>query len=257
MDTRAAAMNDNSSIRIATYNIHKCRGLDGRVSAARIARVLKEVNADIVALQEVLDTRGKLPSAHQSEFIAGELQMHSCTGINRQHRGGNYGNAILSRFPITDFSNYDLSVLGREPRGCLRANIDLKGTESLQLFNVHLGTSYKERRHQASLLCSPGLLLNPAWKENRIVLGDFNEWTRGLATRLLNQHFYSVKIEKKLSFLQTYPGFFPFLHLDHIYFEPGLQLINTRLHRSRRSLIASDHLPIVAEFVIPNTTKVH
>jgi endonuclease/exonuclease/phosphatase family metal-dependent hydrolase len=248
-----SAMSDSVSLRIVTYNIHKCRGFDGRVSPSRIARILTEVNADIIALQEVLDGPGHFHS-RQSEFIASELGMHSCFGSNRQIRGGNYGNAILSRFPIEDYANYDISVAGREPRGCLRADVSIQG-QRIHLFNVHLGTSYKERRQQASILCSPGLLLNPSWKGSRVVLGDFNEWTRGLATRLLTQHFLGIKIEKTISFLQTYPGFFPFLHLDHIYFESGLHLISTRLHRSRRALIASDHLPIVAEFVMQNMTQ--
>lgn len=242
-------------LRVATYNIHKCRGLDGRIVPSRIARVLKEVDADVIALQEVLNRPGKTPTHHQSEFIAAELEMHSCMGTNREFRGGTYGNAILSRFPILDFANHDISVAGREPRGCLRADIDLKGQLLLHLFNVHLGTSYRERREQARKLCTPELLLDPVWKGSRIVLGDFNEWTRGLATRLLAKHFQSVKVEKKLPFLQTYPGFFPFLHLDHIYFEPGLELKSMRLHRSRTALIASDHLPIIAEFVVTGATK--
>lgn len=242
-------------LRVATYNIHKCRGLDGRMLPSRIAKVLKEVDADVIALQEVLNHPGKTRTHHQSEFIAGELGMHSCMGTNRELRGGTYGNATLSRFPILDFSNYDISVTRREPRGCLRADIELNGQFLLHLFNVHLGTSYRERREQARKLCTPELLLNPAWKGSPIVLGDFNEWTRGLATRLLAQHFQNVKVEKTLPFMQTYPWFFPFLHLDHIYFEQGLELKSMRLHRSRTALIASDHLPIVAEFVVTGATK--
>jgi hypothetical protein len=82
----------------------------------------------------------------------------------------------------------------------------------------------------------------------RVVLGDFNELTHGLASRLLSTHFQSVDIESHLRRSRTYPGLLPFLHLDHIYFDGRLTLERLVLHRSRTALIASDHLPLVADF---------
>src|SRR5262245_11192337 len=119
-------------MRVSTYNVHKCRGMDGRTSAVRIAGVLREVDAEIVALQEVL--------GHQAEAISRELEMPFALGENRQHRGCAYGNVLLSRWPIVLTRNYDLSVRGREERGCLRADVSLEG-KTLHVFNVHLGTS--------------------------------------------------------------------------------------------------------------------
>ncbi len=82
----------------------------------------------------------------------------------------------------------------------------------------------------------------------RILLGDFNEWLRGLTTRLLTEHFGSDDIRVHLGRKHTYPGPLPLLHLDHVYFDEGLHLEGAMLHRSRKAIIASDHLPIAADF---------
>jgi len=226
-------------VRVVTYNVHKCRGLDGRTSAARIAEVLAEVNADVIALQEMLE--------HQAEAIAAGLDLAYVLGENRRYRGHAYGNVVLSRFPIRSMRNYDLSVHGREQRGCLRADLQVEGAV-LHVFNVHLGTAYIERRLQGRKLLAPELLNDVALERPRIVLGDFNEWTRGLATRLLRQHLQSVDVRLHLQRSRTYPGVLPFLHLDHIYYDPALHLERLALWRTRKALLASDHLPLVGEF---------
>jgi endonuclease/exonuclease/phosphatase family metal-dependent hydrolase len=229
------------SLRIVTYNVHKCRGLDGRTSATRVAGVLQEVDADVIALQEVL--------GHQAEAISKELELPYVLGENRKHRGYAYGNVVLSRLPIRMMHNYDLSVRGREERGCLRADIQLDST-LLHVFNVHLGTALIERRHQGRKLIAPELLNDDGIQAPRVVLGDFNEWTRGLATRLLRSHLQSADLRSHLRRSRTYPGFFPFLHLDHIYYDPALCLERLELHRSRKALVASDHLPLFGDFVL-------
>src|SRR5581483_2814646 len=180
MDSRAAGV---MHLRVVTYNVHKCRGMDGRVSATRIGEVLREVGADIIAIQEVLE--------HQAEVISAELGLAYALGENRKHRGYAYGNVVLSRFPIRTMRNYDLSVRGREARGCLRADLLLDGGGLLHVFNVHLGTAFLERRRQGQMLVAGELLNDEALDFPRIVLGDFNEWTRGLATRLLRSHLES------------------------------------------------------------------
>jgi endonuclease/exonuclease/phosphatase family metal-dependent hydrolase len=81
-------------------------------------------------------------------------------------------------------------------------------------------------------------------------LGDFNEWTSGLATRLLRSHMQSADIRTHLRRSSTYPGMLPFLHLDHIYFDPELKLQSLSLSRTRKAVIASDHLPLAAEFTV-------
>jgi endonuclease/exonuclease/phosphatase family metal-dependent hydrolase len=247
-------------MRIVTYNVHKCRGLDRRVRPARIASVLREVDADIIALQEVLSVGGAAREMDQARFIAEELGYDYCIGENRRLSGGAYGNVILSRLPWRHVHNYDITWGGRERRGCLRVDIETGGDNSssssndtgasvlLHLFNVHLGTAYIERRHQARQLVGERILGNAELTGARIVLGDFNEWTKGLATRLLTEQLQSVDVRTHLRSPRTYPGPLPLVHLDHIYFDPALELTQLTLHKSRTALVASDHLPLVADF---------
>jgi endonuclease/exonuclease/phosphatase family metal-dependent hydrolase len=235
-------------IRIATYNIHKCVGIDRRFSPERIAEVLQEVDADIVALQEVLCHSSAHKREHQAEFIAEELGMDFYLGENRRIKGGLYGNAILSRLPVRHSQNFDISINKYEPRGCLLTEIALGAHQTLQFFNVHLGTSFFERRRQVHKLLAEHVLEHTKFAGKRIVAGDFNEWTKGLTTKLFKTKFQNVDAKTHLGTTRTFPGILPILHLDHIYFDKDFRLTNAFLHKSRTALLASDHLPIVAEF---------
>jgi endonuclease/exonuclease/phosphatase family metal-dependent hydrolase len=231
--------------------VHKCRGLDRHTSPERIAAVITELNADVVAIQEILDVRNGNPSFDQARRIRSETRVYeSCFGENRTLHGGPYGNMTLSRFPIRVCENYDLTWRHRERRGCLRTDLILGKSEVLHLFNVHLGTSFFERRHQGRKLLTSRVLNRSEYAGPRIVLGDFNEWTRGLASRLMGTAFSEIKPRQFLRYPRTYPGIMPVLHLDHFYYDKRLLLKSFALHRSRTALIASDHLPIVAEFEI-------
>lgn len=233
--------------RIATYNIHKCKGLDGKVRPSRIAEVLRCVNADILALQEVVSVENGVRELNQARYLADELGMQLAIGENRRHAGGAYGNVVLSRLPLHSVCNYDISVPGRERRGCLRTDVRLD-TETVHVFNVHLGTAFMERRHQGKRLLDAELLRSQSVAGPRIVLGDFNEWTRGLASQLLAGEFQSADIRLHLRTRVTYPGVFPMLHLDHIYYDQTLVLDGVGLYRTGLALVASDHLPLYADF---------
>ena len=235
-------------IRVVTYNIHKCRGLDRRVRPDRIARVLSEIDADIIALQEVLSIENGRPEDDQARFIASALQCEYRTGENRKLLGGSYGNVVLSRLPVLTAINYDLSQHGREERGCLRIDVGIGGWQALHIYNVHLGTAWRERPHQARRLLDDEILSSAHIPGPRILLGDFNEWLYGVTSKLLTAHFHSADIRIHLGRQRTYPGVFPLLHLDHIYYDAALKLESATLHRTRTALIASDHLPIVADF---------
>ncbi|HEY9231614.1 MAG TPA: endonuclease/exonuclease/phosphatase family protein [Blastocatellia bacterium] len=237
-------------LRVVTYNVHRCRGMDRRVRPPRIVEVLGEINADVIALQEVLSIPDGRPEDDQARFIAEQLKLLHAVGGTRRLRGGIYGNVILSRWPILDTRNYDISVRGREQRGCLRADVEVEG-RLLHVFNVHLGTAYLERRHQGRRLIDEAILNDKELNGPRLMLGDFNEWTRGLASRLLASHLVSADVRLHLPRSRTYPGVLPLLHLDHIYYEDSLELEAMRLFRSRLSLLASDHLPLVADFQLP------
>jgi endonuclease/exonuclease/phosphatase family metal-dependent hydrolase len=116
----------------------------------------------------------------------------------------------------------------------------------VHLYNVHLGTSLIERRHQAVRLAA--FVHDRRVAGPKVVLGDFNEWTRGLATRMLSEKLHSVNLLRHLRRRRTYPGVFPLLHLDHIYYDGArVEVRKVELPRTRRALIASDHLPLVAD----------
>lgn len=243
----------SSLLRIVTYNIHKCRGLDRRVSPQRIAEVLGEIDADVIALQEVLSIDGARAEQHQAKFIAAELGMEFCLGENRRLQGGAYGNVTLSRLPILKSFNHDLTWRGRERRGCLQVDLRTASGATLRIFNVHLGTAFVERRAQGRKLTAEVLddeaTVKDATNIGRIMLGDFNEWTRGLTTRLLAEKLTEADVRVHLKRPRTYPGVLPVVHLDHIYYDAHLlNLRKLTLHGTRRALVASDHLPLIGDF---------
>ena len=237
-------------LRIVSYNIHKCRGLDQRVRPARIAQVLRGLNADIIALQEVVCGAGD-EAEDQARYIAAHIGGYQFVfGENRKIGDAPYGNAILSRLPILAAENYDITTGIREPRGCLRADIELPGGDLLHLFNAHLGTGFLERRRQAHKLVHASAVNNPRFYGRRVVLGDFNEWSRGLVTELLSAHLQTVDLRSAFRRLPSYPTFMPFMHLDHIYFDPIVELRHFAMDRRRTTMIASDHLPLIADFEV-------
>jgi len=242
-DTKAPA---HVELKIATYNIHRCRGMDRRTSPLRIAEVLRDIGADVIALQEVI---GAGPAgAGQAEEIGAALGMGWVMTSVRHLRRHLFGNVILSRFPIAHHSQYDLSWRTCEPRACQRADLDLGPNRVLHVYNVHLGTAVLERRYQAPRLAS--YVHDHRIRGPKIILGDFNEWMRGLATRTLNSLFESIDIQSHLKRRRTYPGLFPVVHLDHIYYEGDVEVRGVELPRNRKALIASDHLPLVANLRI-------
>jgi endonuclease/exonuclease/phosphatase family metal-dependent hydrolase len=223
--------------------------MDRRVRPSRIVEVLGEIDADIIALQEVLSVEDGSREADQARFIAEELHFHFAFGETRRLKGGRYGNVILTRFPIHIQRNYDITAKGREPRGCLRTDVKL-GAATLHIFNVHFGTAFSEHRAQARRLFDQHIVNPDGLTGARIVLGDFNEWLRGSVSRTLRSHLEWADIRHHLGRSRTYPGVLPLFHLDHIFFDAALSLERLHLHKGRKAVIASDHLPLVADFHI-------
>ena len=220
--------------------------MDRRVMPGRIADVLREIDADVIALQEVVGAGPE--GAGQAEAIGAALGMGWIMAPVRHLRRHLFGNVVLSRFPILNHAQYDLSWRTCEPRGCQRADLELGSGRVLHVYNVHLGTAVLERRYQAPRLAS--FVHDHRVTGPKIILGDFNEWMRGLATQTLSSLFQSIDLQPHLRRRRTYPGIFPVVHLDHIYYEGQVEVRSVELPRTRRALIASDHLPLVANLTI-------
>jgi endonuclease/exonuclease/phosphatase family metal-dependent hydrolase len=234
-----------SDVRIATYNVHRCRGMDRRVVPGRIIDVLRGVDADVIALQEVIGAGPK--GSGQAEEIGAGLGMGWVMNCVRTLRRHQFGNVVLSRHPIVHHSQYDLSWRTCEARNCQRADLKIDG-QILHVYNVHLGTAVLERRYQAKRLAA--FVHDKRVTGPKIILGDFNEWMRGLATKTLSSLFESVNISQHLKRRRTYPGLFPVLHLDHVYSDGPVTVVKVEMPRTRKTLIASDHLPLVVTFRI-------
>ena len=162
----------------------------------------------------------------------------------RELRRHQFGNAVLSRYPIRDHAQHDLSWKTCEPRGSQRVMIDLGAGRVVHVYNVHLGTALLERRYQAARLAT--------WIQSRrgatkTRAGRLQRVVTGLATGILGEHLKSIDLYEHLKRRRTYPGFFPVLHLDHIYFGGDVEVRRIELPRTRLAMVASDHLPLVAD----------
>jgi len=233
------------TVRVATYNIHSGRGLDGRTRLERIAAVLARIDADIIALQEVVGASPLKPG--QAAELGAALGMGWVMAPTRHQRTALFGNVVLTRFPVRHHVQYDLTWKTCEHRGVQRVDVGLED-DTLHFYNVHLGTSLMERRNQAARLAT--LVHDRRVVGPKIVLGDFNEWARGIAKDVLAERLQSIDLSKHLSRRRTYPGIFPILHLDHIYYEGQVEVLKVTLPRDRMALMASDHLPLVADLKI-------
>jgi endonuclease/exonuclease/phosphatase family metal-dependent hydrolase len=228
------------SFTVASYNIHKCCGLDRRVDLERIAEVLKEIDADLVGLQEVLHP--------QADALAERLDMHVVMGPTHDRRAVPYGNAVLTRFPIHRSHTFDLSWAEREPRGGIRLDLTV-ADELLHVFNVHFGLKVRERADQVKRLVREHIL-RADLTGPRVVIGDLNEWFpfRGPVGRALRRELHGPRIRR------THPAPLPIFPLDRIYWDRHLVSDGFHVHRSRLARVASDHLPVVARLRMNGVT---
>jgi endonuclease/exonuclease/phosphatase family metal-dependent hydrolase len=237
-------------LTLVSYNIHSGIGTDGRFDLHRVGEVLRELNADIIALQEVGDYRGVTAREDQPEHLADLLGLHMAFGPNVVRNGRRYGNAILSRLPILKSKNYDLSVPRREARGALRCDLDLGAGRQLHVFCLHLGLSMRERRRQEALLLSADILRDAVRNDPVVVCGDFNYWGPGAVPGLVRKAIHDVALELG-SRGRTYHSHFPMLRLDRIYVDSGVRPLSLHAHRTELATVASDHLPLVMRFEAP------
>jgi endonuclease/exonuclease/phosphatase family metal-dependent hydrolase len=229
---------------IASYNIHRCVGLDRQCSPQRIAAVLQEMDCDVFALQEVDNSPGEHAGSAQLDFLARTLQMTAVPGLRIVRNMGEYGNAILSRLPVIDVHRHDLSYSKYEPRGALDVDIDVGG-QSIRVIAAHLGLVRSERRFQWRRLMVA--LAERPLETPTIMLGDMNEWYRGAATlREAHQTLGTPPMPA------AFPSFAPFLALTRLWVRPVAALVSLQVHRTEATRGASDHLPVKATI---DTTK--
>lgn len=229
----------DSTLRVATYNIHACIGRDKRFDPQRIVSVINNIDADLIALQEV--EHHLIDDLDLLDFIAAETGYQAYAGPTMQRGQRNYGNAVLSRLPVTNKLTRDLSVRHREPRGLIELQLEIRG-HTVLLLATHLGLRPAERRSQIQQIIAM-LALQQA--DTIILLGDLNEWFLwGRPIRLLSQYF------EKTPHVATFPVSRPFFALDRIWVNPRNQLQSLATHQGFPVHDASDHLPLVAEITL-------
>lgn len=238
-DARAAALaRPGAQLRVASYNIHSCVGLDRRCRPARIATVLRELHCHIVALQEVDNVPGQHADSMQLDYLAQTLEMASIAGLRIVRHTGEYGNALLTTLPIREVRRHDLSYSRYEPRGALDVLLELAG-HPVRVIATHLGLNRAERAFQWQRLLPHIESADPALP--LIVLGDMNEWYRSAST-LRTVHGLLGAAPAPVAF----PSYAPCLALTRIWVRPLQALRSLTVHRSPTARRASDHLPLVA-----------
>jgi len=243
-------------LRLLTYNIHRAIGVDRRFRPERIVGVLQHHDADVVLLQEVDDGVPRSREINMAQQLASMLDYpHYAVGHNVSLRRGRYGNATLSRHPILSERNIDLTIDGRKRRGCQHTRIRLCGARSataeIDIFNLHLGLSAVERSRQVGKLA-----LAPEFRAlNKgqlcVVGGDFNDWRSLLPpilTDVLTFRCATSHPDRPQSAVRTYPSFSPRGSLDRFFYRGPMRMIGSRTCRLRVSKVASDHLPLIADF---------
>jgi len=223
-----------SRLRIASYNVHRAIGRDKRTDPQRILDVVREIDADVIALQEV--------EAHDDgedmlAWLARETGFHAIAGTTLQRHDGHYGNGLLTRCPVKRKRLCDLSWRGREPRGAISADLDCGGHD-VRIVATHLGLRPAERRDQVQQLLH---LFKEHPHERSVLIGDLNEWFLwGRPLRRLHRHF------KQTPALATFPSNLPVFALDRIWTHPHAMLRRLEVHKTKLARAASDHLPLVA-----------
>jgi endonuclease/exonuclease/phosphatase family metal-dependent hydrolase len=238
-------------LRVVTWNIHKgIGGVDRRYRLDRTVSVLSSLQPDIALLQEVAEGMPRCGMDLQLEQLAGALEMkHHAFGAEHRFRVGGYGNAILSRYPLTDSTRIDLTIGRRKQRGLVKTRAHAKlehGTRSVVVFNLHLGLSGSERATQLErfLECHPFAHLHH--DTPLIVGGDFNDVWASLGQRFLEPAGF-VRAGK---LLPTFPAALPLRPLDGLWIRGGIKVVSAHPVRTGLAKSASDHLPIVADLEV-------
>ncbi|MGE0660100.1 MAG: endonuclease/exonuclease/phosphatase family protein [Reyranellaceae bacterium] len=225
-----------STVRVATYNVHSCIGGDRECNPERTVHVLREIDADILGLQEV-GAAAFVDEADQFRYLEKHLDMQGIAGPTLRRGRARFGNAVLTRGKVLEASQVDLTVLSFEPRGAIDCLIELRG-HTVRVISTHLGLLPQERGRQLKKIAD--MLEEKPWPLT-VLLGDFNIF--GPERRSLTR----IGAPRQLPKLRSFPARRPLMSLDRVWTVPNHALVDTRLHRTTLSRIASDHLPVVGE----------
>lgn len=246
------------NFKVLTYNIHKGFNLlNSTYVLQRIREAIRGVGSDLVFLQEILGEHRKhqvripdWPTDSQFEFLADTVWPHHAYGKNAIYSHGHHGNAVLSKFPIREWENLDISSNRLESRGILHGSLHLPGSIApLHFFCVHLNLLGGGRKGQVQILCD---LINAKVPGEcpLILCGDFNDW-RGRATTILEQQTGVQEAFQTFqsSHARSFPSAYPLLRLDRCYYR-GLTVVNAAVLEGTPWNSLSDHLPLLCEFAV-------
>lgn len=242
---------DRRTLRVMTYNVHSCVGMDGQVSPERIARLIARHAPDVVALQELDVSRlrtGGIDQAHQiAQLLEMDFHFHPTLRLEEEL----YGDAILTHLPMRLVKAGGLPGLrdrpDLEPRGALWVAIDLGGVE-VQIVNTHLGLRARERLAQTDALLGPEWLGHPDCRPPVVLCGDFNALPSSRVCRKVRGQLRDAQQElhghRPKS---TWFGRYPSARIDHVFVDPVTRVVDVSVPRSELARVASDHLPVIAE----------
>lgn len=235
-------------IKVLSYNIHKGRAFFSREKTWHILEeMLNAVHPDIVFLQEFL----KEPEAETLlEAMADKMWPHHSFGQNATAGNYNYGNVIISRFPIQKAHNTNISNHILEKRGLLYARVEPAPGRELHLFCTHLDLREQGRRKQLVKI-EKAVSEVVAPKDKIIFAGDFNDWNAKLDPLIRSQlHLDESFLEFTGKLILTSPSVFPILPLDRVYYR-GIAVQSATSLNERHLRFSSDHLPLIVEFELP------
>jgi endonuclease/exonuclease/phosphatase family metal-dependent hydrolase len=237
-------------LRVVTYNVHKCiGGVDRRYDPARVVAALALCRPDVVLLQEVDSLVARSNHDRQVDVLADGLGMrHRIYFSNvRLRDGGDYGNAVLSRFPILDARNIDLTVGPKKRRGALHAKLRVRlpsgHLRTLHVYDLHLGLSGIERKIQIRRFLDSHPFAALDARAPIVLGGDFNDVWGTLGRKL----FMPAGFRGATTVLPTFPAFAPVRALDALYVRGAVRLVHVAPSEHALARRASDHLPLVGE----------
>lgn len=222
---------------VASYNVHKCVGVDGRFDPERVAAVIGELDADIVTLQEADQRFGQRAGLLDLPELESRLNLVPVRQPVRSPSHGWRGNVILVREGVVRHVRR-LMLPGVEPRGALLADLEIKGAR-LRVIAAHLGLFRRSRSKQNERLIDAARARN----HPTLLMGDLNEWRvrRRSSLMPLLPHFGPLEAA-----LPSFPSRMPILALDRILASPKELISQIEIHESPLARLASDHLPIKA-----------